>query len=82
MMYSHINTYVLPSYLSIEIRQEGDTKKVYIHSKIHVDKVKELSFSYSSDFTDGYILNDLALYEKIASIYGLKLVTRDRKSVV
>lgn len=76
MLYNSIGTYELPSYLSIEIRQEGDTKKVYVHSKFHVEKVKEISFSYSSEFTDAYILNDLALYKKIAKLYGLKLVTR------
>lgn len=76
MLYNSIGTYELPSYLSIEIKQKGDSKKVYVHSKIHVEKVKEISFSYSSEFTDAYILNDQALYRKIASLYGLKLVTR------
>ena len=56
MLYRHINTFELPSYLSIEIKEEGDTKKVFVHSTIHVDKVKELSFSYSTEFTDLHVL--------------------------
>lgn len=76
MLYRHINTFELPSYLSIEIKEIGDTKKVFVHSTIHVDKVKELSFSYSTEFTDGHILNDPELYSKIANMYGLKIVTR------
>lgn len=76
MQYRHIGSFELPSYLSIEIKQVGDSKKVFIHSTIHVDKVKEIPFSYSSEFTDGHILNDAALYRKIANLYGLKIVTR------
>lgn len=76
MLYNHISTFELPSYLSIEIKQVGDSKKVFIHSTIHVEKVKELSFSYSTEFTDGHILNDPALYSKVAKMYGLKIVTR------
>lgn len=76
MQYGYIGSFELPSYLSIEIKDVGESRKVFIHSKIHMEKVKELSFSYSNEFTDEDILKDPDLYKKIASMYGLKIVTR------
>jgi hypothetical protein len=55
----------LPSWLSIEINTEGDTKYIYIHSTIHVDKCKRWN-SYSLNFTDTDILKDCDLYKSLS----------------
>lgn len=71
-MYIHINNLKLPSYLSIEIKQQGDTKYVYVNSSIHVNKQLKVPYSYSLDWTDEEILRDEALYNCIKKAYGLK----------
>ena len=71
-MYTHINNLKLPSYLSFEIRQQGDTKHVYVNSTIHVNKQLKLPHSYSLDWSDEEILNDVDLFNFIKKAYGLK----------
>ena len=50
----------IPDWLSVEIHQEGDTKKVFVRSRIHKDKYKQVHPSYSSDWSDTDILKDIA----------------------
>lgn len=76
MPYVYINNIELPSYLSIEIKRDEHTVRVFVHSKHHVDKIKQLTHTYSLEFTNEEILNDADLYKAICSMYGLKAVTR------
>lgn len=62
-MYNH--TYIeglekLPFYLTIEIKTdiEKDCKYVIIHSSIHKNKSKVMTWCYSLEFTDTQILSD------------------------
>lgn len=71
-MYLSIRTLQLPSYLSIEIRQQGDTKYVYVNSTKHVNKQLKSPHSYSLDWSDEEILNDIDLFNFIKKAYGLK----------
>ena len=71
-MYLYINNFQLPSYLSIEIKKDGDTKYVYVNSTIHVNKQLEVPHSYSLDWSDEEILNDIDLFNFIKKAYGLK----------
>lgn len=75
MYYRSIRNLQLPGYLSIEIREENGSKHVYVHSKIHVNKERKISYSYSTDFTNEQILNDPQLFQTIANMYGLKVKT-------
>ena len=75
MRYTYLGRLELPSYLSIDIRTEDDTKHVYILSTIHVTKERKVSYSYSTEFSDEYILNDPQLFRTIANMYGLKIKT-------
>lgn len=76
MPYAYVNNIELPSYLSIEIKRDDYTVRVFVHSKIHVDKIKQMPHTYSLEFTNEEILNDADLYKAICSMYGLKAVTR------
>ena len=71
-MYLRIRTLQLPSYLSIEIIQQGNSKHVYVNSCIHVNKQLKLPHSYSLDWSDEEILNDVDLFNFIKKTYGLK----------
>lgn len=71
-MYLNIRNLQLPSYLSIEIRQQGDTKYVYVNSTIHVNKQLKVPHSYSLDWPDEEILNDVDLFNFIKKAYDLK----------
>ena len=71
-MYLMVSNYQLPSYLSIEIKQQGDTKYVYVNSAIHVNKQLKVPHSYSLDWSDEEILNDVDLFNFIKKAYGLK----------
>ena len=71
-MYLSIRTLQLPSYLSIEIRQQGNSKHVYVNSTTHVNKQLKLPHSYSLNWSDEEILNDVDLFNFIKKIYGLK----------
>ena len=75
-MYHHVGKYVLPHYLSIEIKHEGNSKFVIVHSTIHVNKVNKTNMAYSDDFTDDEILNDERVFEYICDAYGMKLETK------
>ena len=71
-MYLRIRTLQLPSYLSIEIIQQGNSKHVYVNSTAHVNRQLKLPHSYSIDWSNEEILNDLALFNFIKKAYGLK----------
>lgn len=71
-MYLSIRNLQLPSYLSIEIRQQGNSKHVYVNSTIHVNKQLEVPHSYSLDWSDEEILNDVDLFNFIKKAYGLR----------
>lgn len=51
----------LPSWLKIKITRIDSTKYVTILSSIHVAKETELSYCYSSQFSDAYILKDVSI---------------------
>lgn len=72
-MYHQINNIELPSYLSIEIKRDEVTARVFVHSKIHVIEVKEIPHSYSLEYSDSEILLDPDLYRAICNMYGLKV---------
>lgn len=72
-IYHHLCGHQLPSYLSIEITEDADTKRIAVLSQIHVNKRNTSFWSYSLDFTDEKILNDRQLFHKVVRDYGLKL---------
>ena len=68
-MYLSIRTLQLPSYPSIEIRQQGNSKHVYVNSSIHVNKQLKLPHSYGLDLSDEDILKDVDLFNFINKAY-------------
>ena len=55
---------------TIEIKKRGDNKSVTFISRIHVNKMVECKFSWSSKFSDSQILMDCNLREWISDKYG------------
>lgn len=52
--------FLLPDWIYITITEEGDSKFLTVHSKIHVNKEVKLNPSYSSEFTDQEIIKDMS----------------------
>lgn len=50
----------LPNWIHIEIEQKGNTKTIFVCSKIHVNKRVKLNPTYSSEFSDVVILKELS----------------------
>ena len=65
--------YPLPSYLSIEVVDFGDSRHVVVTSTIHKPNVKQLPHSFGMTFTDGQILSDASTINAITKAYNLKL---------
>lgn len=55
---------------AIRIEIIDDSKHVYFLSRIHVNKEVQVSFTFSTDFSDAQILNDNDLYTWIVNHYG------------
>lgn len=61
----------LLSHYSISIRDGAEESKyVRFHSKIHKNKVRDVSFCYSQDFSDLAILSDETLVSLFYECYG------------
>lgn len=50
----------LPNWIHVTITEEGDSKFLTVHSKIHVNKDVKMNPSYSSEFKDREILIDMS----------------------
>ena len=53
-------TQTLPDYIHLEIKTEKSSKVLYVHSKIHVNKCVKVGPSYSLEWKDNEIINDLS----------------------
>jgi hypothetical protein len=49
-----------PAWLSISIKHTGDSKQLFVHSRIHQNKIAKVGPSYSDDFSDTEIIKDLS----------------------
>lgn len=58
--YHHLFTGQLPGWIHVEIHEEGSTKWLTVHSRIHVNKCVKIGPDYSSAFLDQEILKDLS----------------------
>lgn len=50
----------LPDWIHVTITEQGDSKFLTVHSRIHVNKEVKVAPSYSADFSDRDILKDLS----------------------
>lgn len=50
----------LPHWMYVTITQEGDSKHLTVHSRIHVNKEVVMNPTYSAEFTDYEIIKDLS----------------------
>jgi len=50
----------LPDWISLSISQEGDSKRLTVHSRLHVNKVVRVGPEYSLRFSDNEIIRDLS----------------------
>ena len=50
----------LPPWIFVTILEDHDTKQLFVHSRIHVNKVVHMDMSYSSKFSDKQIIIDLS----------------------
>lgn len=50
----------LPPWIHVVITEEGDSKWLTVHSRIHVNKEVRMSPSFSAQFSDSDILKDLS----------------------
>ena len=51
----------LPDWLELEIKEiDKDTKQLFVHSRIHINKITAMNPCYSSDFTDHEIIKDMS----------------------
>lgn len=57
----------LPQWIHVVITEDGDRKWLTVHSRIHVNKEVRFGPSFSRQFSDWDILNDLS--EKISRAY-------------
>ncbi len=75
MIYRHLNGTPLQNWYAIEIVTDNktNTKYVFFHSRIHVNKKVELFPCFSTDFTDAEILRDRDLLTNIYSRYGVDI---------
>ena len=48
----------LPAWLHITIESHGDSKRLFVHSRIHVNTKGQVGPDYSSAFTDQEIIKD------------------------
>ena len=70
-LYTDLGCYGYPSWVTIEITTEGDTSKVKVHSKIHVNKTVEAPWCYSSScYSYRDILDEGDLHNFVISAYG------------
>lgn len=60
----------LMDFYTIRIEKDGDTKRVYFMSRIHVNRDSAVSFSFSDEFSDYEILEDLTLLRWVQERYG------------
>ena len=68
--YKHLDGKPLQEWFEIEIVTENNTKFIYFHSRIHVNKVNRLNLCFSTTFTDQKILNDFHIIGRIHDMYG------------
>jgi len=69
--YSWLGGKKLQHFYKIEVTREIDTKYVYFHSTVHVDKVSKMPYSYNANhFSDVEILNDPSLFGSVYKLYG------------
>lgn len=74
--FSHMGGMMLPEWLSIHvITQEDGSKKVEVHSTIHVNKVTKLGSTYSNEFSDLEIVNDKDITKAVAQMFCLHVPT-------
>lgn len=50
----------LPPWIHICISEEGGSKWLTVHSRIHINKVVKIDPTYSSEFSDREIIKDLS----------------------
>jgi hypothetical protein len=50
----------LPDWMHITISDEGDSKWLTVHSRIHLNKAVRMNPAYSKDFSDRDIIKDLS----------------------
>ncbi len=50
----------LPPWIHVVITEDGDSKWLTVHSRIHVNKEVRMSPSFSAQFSDWEILKDLS----------------------
>lgn len=50
----------LPPWIHVVITEEGDSKWLTVHSRVHVNKEVRMNPSYSAQFSDFDILKDLS----------------------
>ena len=68
--YKHLDGKPLQEWFEIEIVTKNNTKYIYFHSRIHVNKVNKLNLCFSTTFTDQEILNDFGIIRRIHDMYG------------
>ena len=68
--YRCLNNKPLQEWFEIEIVTRNNTKFVFFHSRIHVNKVNRLNLCFSTTFTDQEILNDFGTIRRIHDMYG------------
>lgn len=50
----------LPDWICLSVALEGDSKRLTVHSRLHVNKEVKMNPIYSTDFTDIEIIKDLS----------------------
>jgi hypothetical protein len=50
----------VPNWMHLEIIEKGTSKRLWVHSRIHMNKKSTIGPQYSSEFTDQEILKDLS----------------------
>ena len=68
--YKHLNSKPLQKWFEIEIVTKNNTKFIFFHSRVHVNKVNKLNLCFSTTFTDQEILNDPGTIRRIHDMYG------------
>lgn len=69
--YTTIDGKPLLPYYQISIRDGEEAKYIKFHSTIHRNKVKDVSFCYSHEFSDHSILMDSSLVTLFYDCYGV-----------
>lgn len=75
MVYPTIEEALKSLRITISIEQEGDSKRVIIHSPLHIKKEHTLKVEFSADFSREDILTSPYVVNELVDMYGIKGVT-------